>query len=60
MQYRLFAAIFPFDSDASPIRFRDNAFVGLVFLPANFVADLELSGVFAGHFFTISTRFISP
>jgi hypothetical protein len=45
MQDRLFAAIIPFDGDACPVRFRDGALVGLVFLPTNFVAASQLSGL---------------
>ena len=45
----LLAAIIPFDGDASPIRFSDCARVILIVVPANTVADFELSGLVAGH-----------
>jgi hypothetical protein len=38
---RLFAAIVPFDGDASPGLFADGALVGVVALPANTVADCQ-------------------
>jgi hypothetical protein len=39
-----------FDGYARPIRFSDGALVGSIVLPANTVADVKLSGLFAGHF----------
>ena len=41
MQDRLFTTTRPFDGDARPICFRNSALVGVVFLPANLVADPE-------------------
>ena len=40
----------PLDRYTGPIRFGDGALVGIVLLPADFVADFEVSGLFAGHF----------
>ena len=45
----LLAAIVPFDGYASPILFSDGALIGLIVLPANAVADIEKSGLVAGH-----------
>jgi hypothetical protein len=46
----LLTAVIPFDGYARPIRFSDGALVGSIVLPANTVADVKLSGLFAGHF----------
>jgi hypothetical protein len=39
MQNSLFAAVIPLDGDAGPIRFRNDALIRFVLLPANAVAD---------------------
>jgi hypothetical protein len=46
----LLTAIIPFDGYARPILFSDGALIGSIVLPANTVADVKLSGLFAGHF----------
>ena len=50
MQHGLLVAIVPLESYARPILFRDGALIGLVFAPPNASADLESSGLIAGHF----------
>jgi hypothetical protein len=60
VQDRLLAAVIPFDGYTGPILCTDSAIVGVVVLPANTVADAKVSGLFAGHFFANSTRFMSP
>ena len=50
MQHGLPVAIVPLESYARPILFRDGALIVLVFAPANASADLESSGLIAGHF----------
>jgi hypothetical protein len=57
----LIASIVPFDGHSRPIQSNDEATVGLIILPANAVAYLEKSGLFASHRFAAnnSTRFIS-
>jgi hypothetical protein len=50
MQHGLPVAIVPLESYARPILFRDGALIVLVFAPANASADLEYSGLIAGHF----------
>jgi hypothetical protein len=39
-----------FIGNARPIRFSGGALIGSIVLPANAVADVKLSGLFAGHF----------
>jgi hypothetical protein len=51
MQYGLQAAVVPFDGDACPILFGDGAEVVLVVAPANAGADVQQSGLGAGHWF---------
>jgi hypothetical protein len=46
----LLTAVIPFDGYARPILFSDGALIGSIVLPANTVADVKLSGLFAGHF----------
>jgi hypothetical protein len=46
----LLAAIVPFDGYARPVRFNDGALIVPIVMPANAVADVELSGLVAGHF----------
>jgi hypothetical protein len=41
--------LIPFDGFARPILFSDGALIGSIVLPANTVADVKLSGLFAGH-----------
>ena len=43
MQNGLLATIIPFYDHASPTRFGDDALIGLIFLPADFVADFQQS-----------------
>ena len=50
MKNGLLAAIIPFDGYARPILFSDGALIGSIVLPTNTVADVKLSGLFAGHF----------
>ncbi len=45
----LLTAVIPFDGYARPILFSDGALIGSIVLPANTVADVKLSGLFAGH-----------
>jgi len=45
----LLTTVIPFDGYGRPIRFSDGALVGSIVLPANTVADVKLSGLFAGH-----------
>jgi hypothetical protein len=45
----LLTAVIPFDGYARPIRFSDGALIGSIVLPANTVADVKLSGLFASH-----------
>jgi hypothetical protein len=49
MQNLLLAATIPLDGYAWPILFNDGALIGLIVLPANAVADVEKSRLFAGH-----------
>ena len=49
VQNSLLAAIIPLDGHTCPIRFCDGAAVGWIGVPADEGADLELSGLFAGH-----------
>jgi hypothetical protein len=46
----LLTAVIPFDGYARPILFSDGALIGSIVLPANTIADVKLSGLFAGHF----------
>jgi hypothetical protein len=52
MQNLLLAATIPFDGYTRPILFSDGALIGLIALPANAVADIEKSGLVAGHLCT--------
>ena len=52
MQNLLLAATIPFDGYARPILFSDGALIGLIVLPANALADIEKSGLVAGHLCT--------
>jgi hypothetical protein len=45
----LLTAVIPFDGYARPILFSDGALIGSIVLPAYAVADVKLSGLFAGH-----------
>jgi hypothetical protein len=56
----LLAAIVPFDSDASPIRFSDGTTVGLIVSPANAVSYSEKSGLVAGHCVLIHILGLTP
>jgi len=49
MQHGLLVAIVPLESYAGPILFRDGALIVLVFAPVHASADLESSGLIAGH-----------
>ena len=42
----------PFDRYTRPILFSDGALIGLIVLPASAVADIEKSGLVAGHLCT--------
>jgi len=45
----LLAAIVPFDGYARPILLGNSALMIFIILPANAVANVEKSGLFAGH-----------
>jgi hypothetical protein len=54
-------AVLPRNGHSAPSYPDDLAMIGLILLPADLRADLQRSGLFAGHGFAvnISTRFIS-